>query len=777
MSPMRVAVLIPALASFVFAATRSPDRAFDLTSKTWAITVDPSSMQVTSRRPGQSPIVLSAGQNGLGTVTGLDVSADSARWELPERNVSIRMALNGDELGVEIRSSKTGVFTWPVLRLTDPVKALIWPFAGGRYVPLDNEAWTSFLKSDEWNTLDELTMPFWGLYCGSRSVTYIATNRYNNGISFEETGEALQAAFAHTFPASKKTWAYGILIRLSDTPSPVEPARQFRQWLIDTGAFVPMSEKLTKTPEAKRLLGAAHVYLWGDALLTRHDIRRGQWTPFCRTLIAQAKTDTPSVGKRIHTLMKPERWKQVVKITALARPYHQIKSAVTNELSRLLALPGFYDEASWQGVTLPDDATHLLGRDRDTLSTPELARLNGLLLQAAYPDVLLPIDKWGDGVSVKMLEQLKEAGLDRMRLCVTGWEGVELRPEVARVADEMGYLFGTYDSFHSIHDPELAGTDASWTTAQFGRELYETGGIEKEDGTKRAGFNQRGYLLSPHAARPAVEARVRRNMRNVPYNYYFIDCDAYGEVCDDYSPLHPSTQQQDAAARVDRMTWICDTFDVVIGSEGGSAYAAPAIHVSEGLLTSGIGWGDPDMSNRESEYYIGAYFPPDGPRRFFDPTPLKPWYRERHYDARFRLPLNEIVYHDAFVSTHHWGSSSLKFSNVLADAALTEMLYQCPPLYHLNLDALKKRRATIKKHYDFFSPVHRQVGFAAMTDFAWVSNDRLVQRTVFDDHVEIIANFGPSRWKRGDLEVPARSVTARWRDNGRTLSFTAPSDR
>ncbi|MBN1343679.1 MAG: hypothetical protein JXQ73_13405 [Phycisphaerae bacterium] len=638
---MHVALLVAALTHFVLAADPSKDQTFDLVSKTWTITVDPASMQVTSRRPGQPPIALSAGQSDLGTVTRLDVSVDVARWELPKRNVLVRMSVSGDELGVEIRSSKTGVFTWPVLRLAEPVEALIWPFAGGRYVPLDDEQWMSFLESHKWNTLDDLTMPFWGLYCGDCSITYIATNRYNNGIAFEGTGGGLRATFAHTFPASKKTWAYGLLIRLSDTPSPVEPARQFRQWLIDAGEFVPMSEKLKKTPKAKRLLGAAHVYLWGD------------------------------------------------------------------------------------------------------------------------------------GVSVKMLEQLKKAGLDRLRFCLSGWERVERRPEVARVADEMGYLFGTYDSFHSIHDPKLAGTDASWTTAQFGQELYETGGIEKQDGTKRGGFKQRGYLLSPHAARSAVEARVRRNMERVPYNYYFVDCDAYGQVFDDYSPLHPSTQQQDAAARVDRMMWIRDTFDVVIGSEGGSAYAAPAIHVSEGLLTPVIGGGDPDMQNRESEHYIGAWYPPDRPAKFFAPTPLKEWHRQRHYDARFRLPLNEIVYHDSFVSTHHWASSSLKFSNVLAETVLTEMLYQCPPLYHLTLEAFRKRRATIRRHYDFFSSVHRKVGFAAMTDFAWLSTDRLVQRTVFDDRVEVIANFGPSGWTRADLEVPARSVTARWCDSGRTLSFTA----
>ena len=52
----------------------------------------------------------------------------------------------------------------------------------------------------------------------------------------------------------------------------------------------------------------------------------------------------------------------------------------------------------------------------------------------------------------------------------------------AREADKRGYLIGTYDSFNSIHDPALKGTEATWETAQFDKELYNTGAIVKRDG-------------------------------------------------------------------------------------------------------------------------------------------------------------------------------------------------------------------------------------------------------------------------------------------------------
>jgi hypothetical protein len=743
-----------------------------LSNDVWTIAIHPESMRVTAQPLNGPTMLLSAGQAGLGPVYKFHESADRASWELPERYVSVYLSLRGAELVVDIGSDKTGEFTWPVMELGLPVKALVWPYWEGRYVLLDDERWRSFLITHEWNTLDKLCIPFWGLQCSEYSVTYIATNRFNNTMRFQSADDRLRADFTHSFPRSKTEWGYGFVIRLSRSSSPVEPAREFRRWLMANDRFVPMSEKVKRTPKAARLLGAPHIYIWGDGFMSHHDVKRCEWRGFCKKLVEQAQADGTSVGRRIHELMDAEHWKQVEEITTLEWPYKYIKSEVCNELCRLIERRDFYDEASWKNVELPDEAQSLLAGDRDTLSVSALCRLNGLLLQAAYPKAILPVVEWGNGASVKMLRQLRDAGLKRVRLCLAGWEGVEKHPEVARVADKMGYMFGTYDSFHSIHDPALKGMDASWTTAQFNRELYETGGIVCEDGNKRSGFKQRGYLLSPHAARPYVEQPVRRNMKNVPYNHYFVDCDAYGQVFDDYSPLHPSTQEQGAAARMDRMAWIRDTFNVVIGSEGRCSYFAPVMHVAEGMLALVIGWGDPDMKNRDSEYYIGGYYPPYGPRNFVQPVKLKEAYVYYHYNPRFRLPLNKIVFHDSFVSTHHWGSSSLKFTNVRETVALTEMLYQCPPLYHLNLDEFKTHRARIVRHDAFFSPIHREFGFAPMTDFAWLTPDRLVQRTVFDGRLALIANFSTEAFEKDGISVPARSVRARWLASKKTRLFT-----
>ncbi|MHC4533893.1 MAG: glycoside hydrolase [Planctomycetota bacterium] len=746
-----------------------------LSNEYWSVEVSPETLQMKAALPGGDKILLSKGQPDLGPIGDIGKDRSRVQWHFQTKGIKVEVRLDKRDISIQLFSGKAGTFTWPVLQEMANIKALIWPRWEGCYIPLDELRWEKYLvEQGECDTLEGLSMPFWGLDCGDFSLTYIITNPYNNMIDFSRTGDKLNARFSHEFTPVQSKKEYGFLIRLGQNNSPVEPAKQFRRWLKQQGEFVSMKEKVKKIPKAERLLGAPHVYLWGDAFFTRHCIPARKWKSFCSKLIKQSKAGRLSPGGRIKQLMEPQRWTEVVTISKAQWPDKYTKGQVANELSRLLERRDFYDKACWREVVLPDEAAELLKKDSAELTTPELFRMNGLILRVVFAEFMIPVNNWGDGVSIRMLEQFKESGFDRMRLCVEGWEGIEKRPEVAKQANRMRYLFGTYDSFHSIHDPSLRGTDSTWSTAQFDRALFEKGPIVRKDGKKRGGFKGAGFKLSPIAARAHVEKRVRENMTNVPYNYYFVDCDAYGEVYDDYSPFHRASQADDVRARLDRLAWISDTFNLVMGSEGGSSYSAKVIHLAEGMFGPVFGWGDPDLKDRNSEFYLGQYYPPDGPKVFVKQVPMKEKYQYFNYDPQFRLPLYEIVFHDSIVTTHQWANSSLKYSNMHDTVALTELLYMVPPLYHMNLDEFDRYRDIMKRHYDFFSPLHREFGFAQMTDFNWLSSDRKLQRTVFDDRVEMIANFSQESRRYRGAEIPARSISARWLDSGKEkiLTFT-----
>jgi len=178
-------------------------------------------------------------------------------------------------------------------------------------------------------------------------------------------------------------------------------------------------------------------------------------------------------------------------------------------------------------------------------------------------------------------------------------------------------------------------------------------------------------------------------------------------------------------------------------------------------MTPVIGWGDPDLKEKSSKYFLGAYWPPDGPQVFAKQVPLKPKYQKFHFDPRYRVPLHQMVFHDSVIATHHWSAASLKFADQVQTNELLELLYNVPPMYHLNRAEWKKQRDRILTHFAFFSPLHSETALLPMTDFAWLSEDRQVQRTVFSDRVEMIANFGEKPFDHAGTMVPPRSIVSR----------------
>ena len=736
----------------------------------WDVEIVPHSLAVNVYPAGTDITVrASSGQVGLGAVADFTYEDNGVSWKLPERSLTVHVEPLSDSVTIEFiqddPANDTQNFTWPLIENTESIHGYIFPFFEGSYVPKDDITWRDFLcDRGPINTTAGLSMPFWGLDLRERTLTYILTNPFNNQIHFSETETSdLGMQVSHAFTPNWERKTYGVRLSLSDA-SPIAPAKQYRQWLIENGEFVSFAKKIEQAPEAEKLLGAAHVYLWDGTLLSQYDVT--DWKAFATRLSGDGQ-----VAKHIFSQLNTEAQEVVRDMARTDYSSNYSRRVVSRALSEQLEKPDFYDASVWTEISLGAETEKLVSRDVLTLSLIEVYRRNCLLLYTAFPDTLRHPDEWGDGFSVKLLERFAESGLDRLWLGVDSWQDGFRHPTAVAKAREIGYLVGPYDSYHSIHHPNEKDT---WETAQFDLSLYETGAIVNADGTKNRGFKKKGYHLSPLVAQPYVENRVNDIVTQMPvdFNTWFIDCDAYGELFDDYSPAHPATQLDDMNARLARIVWIRDTYNMVVGSEGGAAYAAATLHFAHGMTVPVIGWGDPDMKEKTSSYYIGGYWPPEAPAIHVKQVPLKSQYLYLYYDPRFRLPLYQIVFHDSVITTNHWHAGSLKFENAIETLALLELLYNVPPLYHLNMAEFTKHKAWITRHYAFFSPLHRQIGGQVMTDFEWLSDNRQIQRTEFGDTVELLANFGKKSFEYENVMVPPRSVVARWVNTGEIAVFS-----
>ena len=747
-----------------------------LSNGAWTVDIATQSLAVNAYLvESETAVPISAAQPGFGDVAEFDQDDNTVSWRIADRFLTVRFELIDESLSVEFlhdkQTSDTFRLTWPVIEDFESLRAYILPLFEGSYVPQNDIKWQNFLSErGPINTTAGLSMPFWGLDLTDRTLTYILTNPFNNQIQFNKTATpSLGMEVSHIFTPNWEQRRYGLHISLG-AASPIAPAKQYRHWLQQNAEFVSFAEKIEKTPAAEKLLGAAHVYLWGGKLLSQYDVT--DWKMFATTLSQGAdESAAGTVERYFFSQLNTETREALQEIIQSEYPPKYVRRVVTRAISAQLENPDFYNPTLWTEIPLTSETEKLISRDISTLSLTEVYRRNCLLFYAAFSDTLRHPDEWGNGLSVKLLEQFAENGLDRLWLGVDSWQDGFRHPTAVAKAKELGYLVGPYDSYHSIHHPNEKDT---WETAQFDLSLYETGAIVNADGTKSRGFKKKGYHLSPLVAQPYVEDRVNGIVAQMPsdFNTWFIDCDAYGELYDDYSATHPATQLDDMNARLARIAWIRDTHNTVVGSEGGAAYSASTLHFAHGMTVPVIGWGDPDMKSKTSPYYVGGYWPPEGPAIHIKQVPLKPNYLYHYYDPRFRLPLYQIVFHDSVVTTHHWGSGSLKFKNAIGTLALLEQLYNVPPLYHLNITEFSKHKARIKKHYAFFSPLHRQIGGQPMTDFEWLTSDRQVQRTGFGDAVEIFANFGTDAFEYAGIGIPGQSVVAIWSRTGKIEVFS-----
>jgi len=104
----------------------------------------------------------------------------------------------------------------------------------------------------------------------------------------------------------------------------------------------------------------------------------------------EGQSNKPSPGRRIWSLIDADvRTTLSETDTENADQRHfLIRFELTAALNGLLDKPDLYDEEAWQDVAVVEEARELMKRGVDDLSEEELARLNRLLLEAAYPNLI-----------------------------------------------------------------------------------------------------------------------------------------------------------------------------------------------------------------------------------------------------------------------------------------------------------------------------------------------------------------------------------------------------
>lgn len=681
-------------------------------------------------------------------VTNLVQKKDSTSWTYPDKGIEVKINKENNYLNVQITSTKKeeNNFEFPNVSAS----SYMLPIGEGKYVPSDNNDWKKYLNDYQDTTLEMFSMPFFALNEKDYSVMYVMTNPYNNNITFN-TKDNIDFNINHYFPVINKNKTYGFRIYVTGN-NPTDIAKTYKNYVVEKGDFKTLVEKEKENPNVEKLVGAPQIYLWNNRVIEPDNIN---WKELTKSFNPQVKSWIVETLKKIGG--ESEQIQAIQQIGTQDYVDKYDKNLITSAITAVCMSKDFYNPSVFKNTN--SEINSLVSKGVNNLKEVDVIKLNKILIQTSMPNIFAPINEWADSATTDIIKYMHDSGIEKAWIGLNDWTQAYMKPEMVNDAVKDGYLMATYDSYTSIQDPG----SAAWDTADFkDKALYNDATMKNKEGQYREGFKGKGRLLNPTLAMPSVKARVNTVLGNIPdFNSWFVDCDAAGQVFNDYSPNHTTTKKENIEARLKRLDYIGEDKDMVVGSEGGCDYASEAIDYAQGIDSKPFSWMDKQaMQNKKSPYYTGAYYSPTGgvPPKFGKEVPVMDVYKTALMDPAYTIPLYKLVYNNSVINTYHWLWGTLKAKGEVQNNLLHDILYNVPGLYHLDSDSWIKDKNLIVENYKVFAPFSELVTNEEMTDFKILSSDRMVQMTEYGNNVKVISNFSDKAVKEMGYTLKPKSL-------------------
>lgn len=231
----------------------------------WTAHIDPQTLAISGARDrSRDEFLVVSPHAGFGRVENLHATQAGASWSYPEDHLGISVKADANRLRVAFQSAVEQQLEWPVTGDDPKNQGLVLPDNEGLYIPVDDVFWRSVFEKEPCRDAHErLSMPFWGFKSEEGTITYILADELHSELCTLERGGRLLARIGTHFSSRDGLPGFEVLVSLTG-PSPIAPALEYRRWLQETGRFKTLREKIAEVPEAEKLLGAAHAYVWTD---------------------------------------------------------------------------------------------------------------------------------------------------------------------------------------------------------------------------------------------------------------------------------------------------------------------------------------------------------------------------------------------------------------------------------------------------------------------------------------------------------------------------------
>lgn len=210
---------------------------------------------------GSDKITLTQDGPPFDNVNDLKNNSKDARWSYPKLKMQVKVAVDTQGLHFLFSTDKEQSLRWPMAGLSQQATALILPDGEGLYIPNRDPFWRSEFQKYPNLTL---SMPFWAIQYDTHTVSMImAAHDVDTDVQVKQKNGQLYLLNTHRFIKRDHFPAYEIFIH-STGSSPISPALDYRKLLIEKNKFVSLKQKILENANVNKLLGAFHIWVWGD---------------------------------------------------------------------------------------------------------------------------------------------------------------------------------------------------------------------------------------------------------------------------------------------------------------------------------------------------------------------------------------------------------------------------------------------------------------------------------------------------------------------------------
>jgi hypothetical protein len=234
----------------------------ELQGKAGKFTIDPATLAVSIIPAASSEkIDLTQDNYRFDDIKFLKSNTKAAQWYYPQLKIHTQVTVDNQGLVFLFKTHKEQIFQWPIAGLIQSADALIIPDGEGLYVPTNDLFWRKEFK--QYPKLS-LSMPFWAMQYGKHTVSVLMNDDdESTDVQAKQKQGQLYLGNTHHFLKREQFPNYEIRIHLTGN-SPIGPALDYRRTLIEKNKFVSLKQKSVENPNVTKLLGAFHIWVWGD---------------------------------------------------------------------------------------------------------------------------------------------------------------------------------------------------------------------------------------------------------------------------------------------------------------------------------------------------------------------------------------------------------------------------------------------------------------------------------------------------------------------------------